>query len=179
MPPAIPPARRDQNGNRIGQRASSSQRSDLPRKTYQPSHAASQRRIRGSGSGRRFLLAAAAASAASAGLSVSELNAEITVETAIVRANCRKNCPMMPLMNAQGTNTALSTRPTAITGPETWSMRLDRGVARRQPVLDVMLDRLDHHDRVVDHDADRQHQAEQRQVVEAEADRGHRRRTCR
>jgi hypothetical protein len=28
------------------------------------------------------------------------LNAEITVETAIVRANWRKNCPVMPLMNA-------------------------------------------------------------------------------
>ncbi len=35
-------------------------------------------------------------SAASAGLSVSELNAEITVETAIVSANCRKNCPTIP-----------------------------------------------------------------------------------
>ena len=33
------------------------------------------------------------------------------------------------------------------------------------PALDV----LDHHDRVVDHDADGQHQAEQREVVEAEA----------
>ena len=35
-------------------------------------------------------------SAARAGLSVSELNAEITVETAIVRANWRKNWPVMP-----------------------------------------------------------------------------------
>ena len=60
--------------------------------------------------------------AASAGLSVSELNAEKTVETAIVKANCRKNCPVMPVMKAQGTNTALSTSPTAITGPETWFM---------------------------------------------------------
>ena len=38
---------------------------------------------------------------ARAGLSVSELNAEMTVETAIVRANCRKNCPVMPAMNAR------------------------------------------------------------------------------
>src|SRR4051794_34869458 len=59
--------------------------------------------------------------AVSAGLSVSELNAEITVETEIVSANCRKNCPMMPVMNAQGMNTALSTKPTAMTGPETCS----------------------------------------------------------
>ena len=97
------------------------------------------------------------------------MNAEITVETAIVRANWRKNWPVMPVMNAQGTNTALSTRPMAITGPETSLHRLDRRLARRQAVLDVMLDRLDDDDRVVDDDADRQHQAEQRQVVEAEA----------
>ena len=46
---------------------------------------------------------------------------------------------------------------------------LERGVARQQSVLDVVLHRLDHHDRVVDHDPDRQHQAEEREVVEAEA----------
>ena len=56
---------------------------------------------------------------ANAGLSVKELNADMTVEMAIVIANCRKNCPTMPEMNAQGTNTADSTRPTAITGPAT------------------------------------------------------------
>ena len=55
----------------------------------------------------------------SAGLSVSELKAEISVETAMVKANCRKNCPVMPRMNAQGTNTALRTSPTATTGPDT------------------------------------------------------------
>src|SRR5579864_8020922 len=54
--------------------------------------------------------------AVSAGLSVSELKAEIIVLTAIVSANCRKNWPVIPEINAHGTNTALSTRPTAITG---------------------------------------------------------------
>src|SRR5438034_5304693 len=63
-------------------------------------------------------------SAANAGLKVNELKAEITVETAIVKANCRKNCPVMPLMKAQGTNTADSTSPTATTGPDTSSMAL-------------------------------------------------------
>src|SRR6516225_3672900 len=58
--------------------------------------------------------------AVNAGLNVSELNAEIMVLTAIVNANWRKKAPVIPEMNAQGTNTALSTRPTAITGPETW-----------------------------------------------------------
>ena len=60
--------------------------------------------------------------AASAGLKVSELKAEMTVETAIVTANWRKNCPVIPLMNAHGTNTAQRTRATAITGPVTSSM---------------------------------------------------------
>ncbi len=59
-----------------------------------------------------------------AGLKVSELNVEMIVEAAIVRANWRKNCPVRPLMNAQGTKTALRTNPTAITGPETWLMAL-------------------------------------------------------
>src|SRR5690606_11795991 len=72
----------------------------------------------------RFLSRGRNSSAVSAGLSVNELNVEITIDTAIVSANCRKNCPMMPVMNAHGTNTALSTSPTAITGPDTCSMAL-------------------------------------------------------
>ena len=47
--------------------------------------------------------------------------------------------------------------------------RLERSVARRQPLLDVALDRLDHHDGVVHHEADGQHQAEERQRVDREA----------
>ena len=62
--------------------------------------------------------------AASAGLSVIELNAEITVETEIVTANWRKNCPVMPPRNMQGTNTAHSTSATAMTGPVTSSIAL-------------------------------------------------------
>ena len=60
--------------------------------------------------------------AASAGLSVSELMAEKTVDTEIVTANWRKNRPVMPLIKAHGTNTAHSTRATAITGPVTSSI---------------------------------------------------------
>ena len=70
--------------------------------------------------------------AASAGLSVSELKAEMAVDTAIVKANCRKNCPVIPEMNAVGTNTAHSTTATAITGPETSLIALivaSRGVS--------------------------------------------------
>ena len=49
--------------------------------------------------------------------------------------------------------------------------RLARRFARREPVgLHVVLDGLDDDDRVVDHDADREHHAEQRQRVDAEAE---------
>jgi hypothetical protein len=54
-----------------------------------------------------------------AGLRVNELTAEKNVETAIVRANWRKNCPVMPEIKAQGINTHISTSEMAIIGPVT------------------------------------------------------------
>jgi hypothetical protein len=50
------------------------------------------------------------------------LNAEISVEAAMVTANWRKNWPVMPPMNMHGTNTADSTRAMAMTGPVTSSI---------------------------------------------------------
>ena len=106
-----------------------------------------------------------------AGLRVSELNAEKSVETAMVRANWRKNWPVMPVMKAHGTNTAHEHQRDGDDRPGHLVHRLDGRLARRQPVLDVMLDGLDHDDGVVHDDADGQHQPEQRQVVQAEAER--------
>jgi len=61
--------------------------------------------------------AAAAEWRTTAGLSVNELKVEISVETAMVSAKLPEETPpVMPLMKAHGTNTALSTQPTAITG---------------------------------------------------------------
>ncbi len=57
--------------------------------------------------------------AESAGLSVSELTAEKKVETAIVRANCLKNWPVIPVMNAHGMNTHIKTSEIAMIGPDT------------------------------------------------------------
>ena len=45
--------------------------------------------------------------------------AEITVEMAIVAANCRKNCPVRPCMKVMGTNTAHRTMAMATIGPDT------------------------------------------------------------
>ena len=73
-------------------------------------------------------------------------------------------------MNAVGTNTAHSTSAIAMIGPVTSRIACCVAVARREPVRDVALDVLDHDDRVVDDDADREHEAEQRQRVEREAE---------
>ena len=56
---------------------------------------------------------------------------------------------------------------------------LDRGLARARPSLDIVLHGLDHDDGVVDDDADGQHQAEEREVVQAEARWRPSRRRCR
>ncbi len=58
----------------------------------------------------------------------------MTVEAAMVRANCLKNWPLMPAMNAVGTNTAHSTRAMAMTGPGHFVHRLARGLAGVRPM---------------------------------------------
>ena len=58
----------------------------------------------------------------------------------------------------------------AMIGPLTSSIALYAASLRREPRLDVALDVLDHDDRVVDHDADGEHQPEQRQRVDREAE---------
>ena len=55
--------------------------------------------------------------AQSAGESVNELIPLNTVDAAMVKANCLYNCPVMPLINVVGMNTAKSTNTTPIIGP--------------------------------------------------------------
>ena len=64
-------------------------------------------------------------------------------------------------------------------GPDTSVHRPPRRLQRRLAQLDVPLDVLDDDDRVVHDDADRQHEAEERQRVEREAERRASPRTCR
>ena len=73
-------------------------------------------------------------------------------------------------MNAIGTNTAQSTSVMAMIGLVTSRHGADGGVVRREAVLDVALDVLDHDDGVIDHDADGQHEAEERERVDREAE---------
>src|ERR1700744_2198107 len=60
----------------------------------------------------------------SAGLSVSALNADKITEIAIVTANCWYNRPVIPGINAGGTNTADNTSALPTTGPEMSSIAL-------------------------------------------------------
>ena len=95
------------------------------------------------------------------------------VDAAIVSANWRKNWPDDPRDERAGHEHRRQHQADRDDRPGHLVHGPDRGVARGHAVLDVVLDRLDDDDRVVDHDADGQHQAEQREVIEAEAHRGH------
>src|SRR6516164_1343176 len=90
----------------------------------------------------------------------------MTVEAAIVTANCRKNSPEMPARNADGTNTAQSVSAIAISAPPTSSIvsmgRFKWGHSGAHVALDV----FDDDDRVVDDNTDRKDKAEQGQVVQ-------------
>ena len=85
----------------------------------------------------------------------------------IVTANWRNNSPEMPEMKAIGTNTDSSTRVMPIIGAVTCAIAFLVASAGDKSgfFLHHSLDVLDHDDRVVHHDADREHQRQQRDRV--------------
>ena len=87
----------------------------------------------------------------------------------MVTANCWYIRPVMPGMNAVGMNTAAMIRAMATTGPDTSSIAFKAASRGDSPSLDVVLDGLHHDDRVVDDEADGQHEAEERQRVDRES----------
>ena len=95
------------------------------------------------------------------GFSVTALMALMKAVAAIVSANWRNSWPVMPGRKAVGRNTDISTSVMPMTGPITSSIALIVASWRRHAALDVVRHVLDDHDRVVDDDADRQHEAEQ------------------
>ena len=74
-------------------------------------------------------------------------------------------------MNAVGTNTADRTSAMAISAPPTSSIVRARRVSRRHPLVEIALHVLHHHDRIVDDDADGEHEPEERERVQREAER--------
>ena len=95
------------------------------------------------------------------------------VEMAMVRANWRYICPVMPGRKAAGTNTANSTRVVATTGPETSLMALMAASLAFRPRSMWRHGGFHHHDGIVHHDANGKHQAEEGQHVEREAHHQH------
>ena len=73
-------------------------------------------------------------------------------------------------MKPTGTNTAVRMSAIAIDRPGHLLHRLDRRFLRLHAVLDVVHHRLDDDDRVVDDDADGEHEAQQREHVDREAE---------
>ena len=96
-----------------------------------------------------------------------------------VTANSRNRRPMMPPISSSGMNTATSEmlieRMVKPISPEPLSAASNGFM----PLLDVAHDVLEHDDGVVDHEADRDGQRHQREVVEAVAEQIHQRRRCR
>ena len=80
---------------------------------------------------------------------------------AMTRANWGNIWPVRPGTKAAGRNTDISTRVMPMTGPNSSSIALIAASWARHAALDVAGHALDDHDRVVDDDADRQHDAEQ------------------
>ena len=107
------------------------------------------------------------------GVMVMALTAEMIIEAEIVTANWRKKRPVMPVMKAHGTNTAHSTSVMARIGPVISSIALMVAVRVSQAPGHLPFDVFQDHDGVVHHDADGQHQAEQRDVVQAVAQHRH------
>ena len=71
---------------------------------------------------------------------------------------------MTPGRKATGMNTAISTAVVAMIGPITSVIALRAAASGGKPGLELALDILDDHDGIVDHEADRQHHAEQAQA---------------
>jgi hypothetical protein len=108
----------------------------------------------------------------SAGDSVSALIAEMIIATLMVTANCRNSWPDNPGMNPIGTNTDSSTSEIAMIGPVICFIAFFVASCGDQMrlLLQHPLDVLHHHDRIIHHDADRQHHGQQRDRVGGKAE---------
>ena len=104
-------------------------------------------------------------------MSVSATMPESTTEITMVTANCWYIAPVIPPMKATGMNTAQSTSTIATSAPTDLPHRPVGRLPRRDVLLrHDALDVLDHHDGVVHHDADGEHQPEEREGVDREAE---------
>ena len=109
------------------------------------------------------------------GVSVSDTNAEATIATVTTTANSLKMRPMMPPISRTGMNTATSETVIDMMVKPISRLPFERGLEWRETfLLHVPIDVLQHDDGIVDHQAYRQGQAEQRDIVDAEIEQIHR-----
>ena len=109
------------------------------------------------------------------GVSVSETKAETAIVIAIVTENSRNRRPMMPLIIRSGISTATSETEIEMMVKPISAEPLSAASKRLFPLFDVARDVLEHHDRVVDDEADGDGEGHQRQIVEAVAGDPHQR----
>ena len=115
----------------------------------------------------------------SIGVSVSDTKPETSTAAMMVTANSCSSRPRMPPMNSTGMNTAASDSVIdTMVKPISCEPSSVACIARLAH-LHVAHDVLQHHDRVVDDEADAQRQRHQRQIVQAVARTGTSPRTCR
>ena len=100
------------------------------------------------------------------GVRVSETKPETRMATPMVTANSWNSRPRMPPMNSTGMNTAASDRVMDRMVKPISREPVERRLQRAFAHLHVADDVLQHDDGVVHHEADRQRQRHQRQVVQ-------------
>ena len=97
--------------------------------------------------------------------------AEKVTAAAIVTASSANTRPMLSFKNATGANTETSTTVVAITANATWRVPLNDASSGVSPILYAPVRVLEHDDRVVDHETDRQREREQRHEIDRKAER--------
>ena len=111
----------------------------------------------------------------SIGVRLIDTKPDTRIATPIVTANSCSSRPTTPPMNSTGMNTAASDTRHRQNREGDFLRPVERRPHRRLAHLHVPDDVLQHHDRVVDDEADRERQRHQRQVVEAVVEQVHHR----
>ena len=109
----------------------------------------------------------------SIGSSVNDTNSDTSTANATVTPNWKKILPIMPPMNATGMNTATTASDVDDHGEPDLVGAFLRGAVVVFPHLEVAHDVLAHHDGVVDQQADRERQRQQRHGVHREVEHPH------
>ena len=103
------------------------------------------------------------------GVSVSDTAVDTAIAKASVTENSRNTRPTTPLMNSSGMKAATSEMLIEITVNPIWRAPSIAARHRRHALLEIAEAVLDHHDGVVDHEADRDRERHQREIVDREA----------